>query len=212
MRACVRACVCGVCVRVRVRTRARACACVCAPINVSPQHPLPGEVRQSWGFDLIRIQLPHPPGNVRIQILTGHALRVIIIYYFLCVSHAHFSDSISRPLGQACHSKQGIFPTLSRVGGVGANIDRRISFLPPCASLKYMYIRIYHVTEKTFMTMVFDKNALFRNYRVICFLECHQPYLSPKIRTPTESAKRWLDIAIRDFKLKMLRSQIMVHL
>ena len=39
-------------------------------------HPLPGEVRQSWGFDLIRIQLLHPPGNVRIQILTGHALRV----------------------------------------------------------------------------------------------------------------------------------------
>ena len=44
-----------------------------APINVSP--PLPGEVGQSWGFDLIRIQLPHPPGYVRIQILTGHALR-----------------------------------------------------------------------------------------------------------------------------------------
>ena len=30
--------------------------------------PLPGEVSQSWGFDLIRIQLPHPPGNIRIQI------------------------------------------------------------------------------------------------------------------------------------------------
>ena len=48
-----------------------------APINVSP-HPPPllGEVGQSWGFDLIRIQLPHPLGNVRSQILTGHALRV----------------------------------------------------------------------------------------------------------------------------------------
>ena len=41
-----------------------------------PARLLPGEVRQSWEFDLIRIQLPHPPGNVRIQILTGHALRV----------------------------------------------------------------------------------------------------------------------------------------
>ena len=38
--------------------------------------PPPGEVGQSWGFDLIRIQLPHPPGNFRIQILTGHALRL----------------------------------------------------------------------------------------------------------------------------------------
>ena len=38
-----------------------------APINVSPPPP-PGEVRQSWGFDLIRIQLPHPPGNIQIQI------------------------------------------------------------------------------------------------------------------------------------------------
>ena len=37
--------------------------------------PLPGEVGQSWGFDLTRIKSPHPPGNVRIQILTGHALR-----------------------------------------------------------------------------------------------------------------------------------------
>ena len=85
-----------------------------APINVSPHPPSRGEVGQSWGFDPIRIQLPHPLGNVRIQILTGH------------VSHAHFNDSISRPLGQACHSKQGKFPTLSGVGGVGANIDRRI--------------------------------------------------------------------------------------
>ena len=53
-------------------TKLRMCN---APINVSPP-PLPGEVGQSWGFDLIRIQLPHPLGNVRIQILTGHALRV----------------------------------------------------------------------------------------------------------------------------------------
>ena len=37
--------------------------------------PLPGEVRQSWGFDLIRIQLPHSPGNIQIKIppsYTGH--------------------------------------------------------------------------------------------------------------------------------------------
>ena len=27
-----------------------------------------GEVGKSWGFDLIRIQFPHPPGNIRNQI------------------------------------------------------------------------------------------------------------------------------------------------
>ena len=47
-----------------------------APINVSPHPPpLPGEVRQSRGFDLIKIQLPHPPGKLQIQIpssYTGH--------------------------------------------------------------------------------------------------------------------------------------------
>ena len=92
--------------------------------------PLLGEVGQSWGFDLIRIQLPHPPGNVRIQILTGHALRVL---------HAHLSDSISQPLGQACHSKQGKFPTLSRVGGwgggltlIGALYTLSLLFFVPC--------------------------------------------------------------------------------
>ena len=56
-----------------------------AAINVSPH--LLGEVRQSWGFDLIKIQLPHPPGNGRIQILTGQALRAfrmrtLAIYFF----------------------------------------------------------------------------------------------------------------------------------
>ena len=45
-------------------------------MHLSMLAPFPGEVGKSWGFDLIRIQLPHPPGNVRIQILTGHALRV----------------------------------------------------------------------------------------------------------------------------------------
>ena len=43
-----------------------------APINVSPHPPLAGEVRQSWGFDLIRIQLPHPPGSIRIQITPSY--------------------------------------------------------------------------------------------------------------------------------------------
>ena len=41
--------------------------------------PLPGEVRQSRGFDLIRIQLPHPPGKIQIQIpssYTGHTRGV----------------------------------------------------------------------------------------------------------------------------------------
>ena len=43
-----------------------------APINVSRHHPLPGEVRQSRGFDLIRIQLPHPPGKIQIQIPSSY--------------------------------------------------------------------------------------------------------------------------------------------
>ena len=38
------------------------------------------------------------------------------------IAHAHFSDSISRPLGQVCHSKQGKFPTLPRVGGGGLTL------------------------------------------------------------------------------------------
>ena len=47
-----------------------------APINVSPLPPLPGEVWQSWGFDLIRIQLPHPPGNIQIQIPPSTVTRI----------------------------------------------------------------------------------------------------------------------------------------
>ena len=92
-----------------------------APINVSPHPPLPREVGQSWGFDLIRIQLPHPPGNVRIQILTGHALRV---------SYAHFSDSISRPLGLGASLpfQTRKIPHPVPGGGVGANIDRHIIY------------------------------------------------------------------------------------
>ena len=48
-------------------------------INVSPLSLLPEEVGQSWGFDLIRIQLPHPPGKIQIQIppsYTGHTRGV----------------------------------------------------------------------------------------------------------------------------------------
>ena len=33
---------------------------------------LPGEVWQSRGFDLIRIQLPHPPGKIQIQIPSSY--------------------------------------------------------------------------------------------------------------------------------------------
>ena len=43
-----------------------------APINVSPHPPLQGEVRQRRGFDLIRIQLPHPPGKIQIQIRSSY--------------------------------------------------------------------------------------------------------------------------------------------
>ena len=41
---------------------------------LAPPLPLPREVRQNWGFDLIRIQLPHPPGNIRIQIPPSESL------------------------------------------------------------------------------------------------------------------------------------------
>ena len=87
-----------------------------APINVSP--PLPGEVGQSWGFDLIRIQLPHPLGNVRIQILTGHALRV----FRMRTLAIQYPDPWGKP---AIPNKENSPPCLGW-GGVGANIDRRI--------------------------------------------------------------------------------------
>ena len=46
---------------------------------LAPTSPLPGEVRQSREFDLIRIQLHHPPGKIQIQIpssYTGHTRGV----------------------------------------------------------------------------------------------------------------------------------------
>ena len=43
---------------------------------LAPPPPLPGEVRQSWGFDPIRIQLPHPPGNIQIQIPPSTVTRI----------------------------------------------------------------------------------------------------------------------------------------
>ena len=87
-----------------------------APINVSP--PLPGEVGQSWGFELIRIQLPHTPGNVRIQILTGHALRV----FRMRTLAIQYPD----PWGKRAIPNKQNSPPCPVWGGVGANIDRRI--------------------------------------------------------------------------------------
>ena len=60
---------------------------------LAPITPLPGEVRQSWGFDIIRIQLPHPPGNVRIQIPPSYtgSERGFDGTRTACVSHAHFT-------------------------------------------------------------------------------------------------------------------------
>ena len=49
-------------------------------LSMLPPPPLLGEVRQSWGFDLIKIQLPHPPG-IQIQIPpsnTGHTRGVTV--------------------------------------------------------------------------------------------------------------------------------------
>ena len=89
-----------------------------APINVSPHPPLPGEVGQSWGFDLIRIQLPHPPDNVRIQILTGHALRV----FRKRTLAIEYPDPWGKP---AIPNKENSPPCPG--WGVGANIDRRIT-------------------------------------------------------------------------------------
>ena len=76
--------------------------------------PLPGEVRQSWGFDLIRIQLPHPhetytrgvPGD-----LTGHALRA----FRMRTLGIQYPDPCGKP---AIPGGGG--------WGVGANIDRCI--------------------------------------------------------------------------------------
>ena len=88
-------------------------------LMLTPTPPLPGEVRQSWGFDLIRIQLPHPPGNVRIQILTGHALRV----FRMRTLAIQYPDPWGKP---AIPNKENS-PPCPGWGGVGANIDRRIS-------------------------------------------------------------------------------------
>ena len=83
--------------------------------------PLPGEVRQSWGFDLIRIQLPPPPGNVRIQILMGHALRV----FRMRTSAIQYPDPWDK---LAIPNKENSPPC---PGWGGANIDRCISIRDP---------------------------------------------------------------------------------
>ena len=101
-----------------------------ASINVSPHPPLPGEVRQSWGFDLIRIQLPHPLGNIRIQILTGHALRM----FRMRTLAIQYPDPWGKP---AIPNKENS-PPCPRWGGVGANIDRRTS---PRSGLRHIIIR-----------------------------------------------------------------------
>ena len=75
---CLSVCLCQLSVYVFACTHMCLSFLCYAPINVSPT-PLPGEVRQSWGFDLIRIQLPHPPGKIQIQIppsYTGHTRGV----------------------------------------------------------------------------------------------------------------------------------------
>ena len=86
-----------------------------------PTTPLPGEVGQSWGFDLIRIQLPHPPDNVRIQILTGHALRA----FCMRTLAIQYPD----PWGKPAIPKKENSPPCPGWEGVGANIDRRISIM-----------------------------------------------------------------------------------
>ena len=112
-----------------------------APINVSPHPPLPGEVGQSWGFDLIRIQLPHPPGNVRIQILTGHALRA----FRMRTLAIQYPDPWGKP---AIPNKENSPPCPG--WGWGANIDRHIKRrgkLTACLMVKLRF-RLDRVTEK----------------------------------------------------------------
>ena len=64
-----------------------------------------------------------------------------------------------------------------------------IGFLPPLAS-RLQYIGTctfgFTATEKTFIILIFTINILFRSYSIICFLECHQLHLSPKIRISTD--------------------------
>ena len=59
---------------------------------LAPTLPLPGKMRQSRGFDLIRIQLPHPPGNIRIPIppsYTGYLMgHVYAPLRATCIFHA----------------------------------------------------------------------------------------------------------------------------
>ena len=75
-----------------------------------------------------------------------------------------------------------------------------ISFLLPHAS-RPQNIRTYvfTATQKPFITMIFTKNASFRNQGIICFLKYHQLHLSSQIQIPTECVQRGLDIAICNF-------------
>ena len=64
--------------------------------------------------------LPHPPGNVRIQILTGHALRV----FRMRTLAIQYPDPWGKP---AIPNKENS-PPCPGWGGWGANIDRCIIF------------------------------------------------------------------------------------
>ena len=58
----------------------------------------------------------------------------------------------------------------------------------------------HHDTLKTFIIVIFAKNASFRSYGIICLPR--MPLLSPEIRIPTESTQRGHNITIRDFSQK----------
>ena len=50
------------------------------------------------------------------------------------------------------------------------------------------YVRVHRDTEKTFIIVIFAKNASFRSYGVICLPQMH---LNPKQRILKESAEGW---------------------
>ena len=76
------------------------------------------------------------------------------------------------------------------------------SCLPPRASRPrniYRYVRIHRDTGKTFIILIFAKNARSEAAASFICLECHQLHLSPKRRIPKESAEGWKDIDSRYF-------------
>ena len=75
-----------------------------------------------------------------------------------------------------------------------------ISFLPQSAFIPQTIgtygLRFHCDMEKTFTILIFAKNTLFRNYDVICFLECHHATTPEPQNTVTNSNVIWPNLLL----------------